>query len=91
MCNHDSMASGAAELLAHWGYFAIFVAVILGNIGFPVPEETILALGGYMSESDRPAGGVFTPGGRLVSIGVADHGVSMSPTHHWMASGSRPR
>lgn len=40
------MASGAAELLAHWGYFAIFVAVILGNIGFPVPEETILALGG---------------------------------------------
>lgn len=44
------MASGAAELLAHWGYFAIFVAVILGNIGFPVPEETILALGGYMAQ-----------------------------------------
>jgi membrane protein DedA with SNARE-associated domain len=44
------MASGAAELLAHWGYFAVFVAVILGNIGFPVPEETILALGGYMAQ-----------------------------------------
>jgi len=44
------MPSGAAELLAHWGYFAIFVAVILGNIGFPVPEETILALGGYMAQ-----------------------------------------
>jgi membrane protein DedA with SNARE-associated domain len=44
------MASGAAELLAHWGYCAIFVAVILGNIGFPVPEETILALGGYMAQ-----------------------------------------
>ena len=53
MCNHDSMASGAAELLAHWGYGAIFVAVILGNIGFPVPEETILALGGYMASSAR--------------------------------------
>jgi membrane protein DedA with SNARE-associated domain len=50
VCNHDSMASGAAELLAHWGYGAIFVAVILGNIGFPVPEETILALGGYMAQ-----------------------------------------
>jgi membrane protein DedA with SNARE-associated domain len=44
------MASGAAELLAHWSYGAIFVAVILGNIGFPVPEETILVLGGYMAQ-----------------------------------------
>jgi membrane protein DedA with SNARE-associated domain len=47
------MASGAAELLAHWGYGAIVVAVILGNIGFPVPEETILALGGYMASGER--------------------------------------
>ena len=44
------MTSDAAGLLAHWGYGAIFVAVILGNIGFPVPEETILALGGYMAQ-----------------------------------------
>jgi membrane protein DedA with SNARE-associated domain len=44
------MAFDAADLLAHWGYGAIFVAVVLGNIGFPVPEETILVLGGYMAQ-----------------------------------------
>jgi membrane protein DedA with SNARE-associated domain len=42
--------SDAAGLLAHWGYGAIFVAVILGNVGFPLPEEAILALGGYLAE-----------------------------------------
>jgi membrane protein DedA with SNARE-associated domain len=50
VCNHNSMASHAADLLAHWGYGAIFVAVMLGNIGFPIPEETILTLGGYMAQ-----------------------------------------
>ncbi len=37
------------ELVAHWGYLAIFVVVVLGNVGLPVPEETILMLGGYLS------------------------------------------
>ena len=36
------------ELVAHWGYLAIFLFVILGNIGLPVPEEAILALAGYL-------------------------------------------
>jgi membrane-associated protein len=36
------------ELIGHWGYAAIFVAVVLGNVGLPVPEETILALSGYL-------------------------------------------
>lgn len=36
------------ELIAHWGYLALFLLVILGNIGLPVPEETILVLAGYM-------------------------------------------
>ena len=44
------MASDAADLLAHWGYGAIFLAVVLGNVGFPIPEETILALGGYLAQ-----------------------------------------
>ena len=35
-------------LLNHWGYLAIFIFVILGNMGVPLPEETILALAGYM-------------------------------------------
>jgi membrane protein DedA with SNARE-associated domain len=37
-----------SELLAHWGYLALFLLVVLGNIGLPVPEETILVLAGYM-------------------------------------------
>jgi membrane protein DedA with SNARE-associated domain len=37
------------ELVQHWGYAAIALLVLLGNIGVPVPEETILALGGYMA------------------------------------------
>lgn len=36
------------ELIGHWGYPAIFLAVILGNIGIPVPEEAILMLAGYL-------------------------------------------
>lgn len=35
-------------LLEHWGYAAIFLVVFLGNVGLPVPEETILALAGYL-------------------------------------------
>jgi membrane protein DedA with SNARE-associated domain len=34
-------------LLGHWGYLGIFLAVILGNLGLPVPEETVLAMAGY--------------------------------------------
>lgn len=33
-------------LIAHWGYFAIFLFVVLGNMGLPVPEESILILSG---------------------------------------------
>lgn len=36
------------ELVGHWGYLAIFLFVVLGNVGLPVPEETILALSGYL-------------------------------------------
>lgn len=36
------------ELLAHWGYLAVFLVVVLGNMGLPVPEETILGLAGYL-------------------------------------------
>jgi membrane protein DedA with SNARE-associated domain len=37
-----------SQLLGHWGYVAIFVVVVLGNIGVPLPEETVLALAGYL-------------------------------------------
>jgi membrane protein DedA with SNARE-associated domain len=41
------------ELVSHWGYLAIFAVVVLGNVGLPVPEETILALGGYLCSQGK--------------------------------------
>src|SRR5215472_11392990 len=38
-----------APLLEHWGYFAIFLIVVLGNVSVPVPEETALIVGGYLA------------------------------------------
>jgi membrane protein DedA with SNARE-associated domain len=40
--------SDPGQFLEYWGYPAIFVFVFLGNLGFPVPEETVLLLAGYM-------------------------------------------
>jgi membrane-associated protein len=37
-----------SELVRHWGYVGIFVTVLLGNVGLPVPEESVLALAGYL-------------------------------------------
>lgn len=39
--------SDPSTLLAQWRYAAIFLCVVLGNVGLPVPEETVLALAGY--------------------------------------------
>lgn len=36
------------QLVADWGYVAIALIVLLGNVGLPVPEETALALAGYL-------------------------------------------
>ena len=36
------------HLIGSWGYPGIFLVVVLGNIGLPVPEESVLALAGYL-------------------------------------------
>ena len=41
------------QLISDWGYVGIFLTVILGNIGLPVPEETVLASAGYLVWSGR--------------------------------------
>lgn len=43
------MTGYLGAFLEHWRYPAIFTAVILGNLGLPVPEETVLALGGFLA------------------------------------------
>src|SRR6266481_4203299 len=40
--------SDLGQLIAYWGYPAIFVVVVLGNVGLPVPEETTLIVAGYL-------------------------------------------
>src|SRR5262249_29626084 len=37
-----------SQFLADWGYLAIAMVVVLGNVGLPVPEETVLILAGYL-------------------------------------------
>jgi membrane protein DedA with SNARE-associated domain len=32
----------------HWGYAAVLASVLLGSIGLPVPEESILMMAGYL-------------------------------------------
>ncbi len=39
---------GLTSLIAHWGYAAIILIVVLGNVGVPVPEETALLVAGYL-------------------------------------------
>ena len=34
-------------LVEHWGYLGIVLAVVLGNMGVPIPEESVLMLAGY--------------------------------------------
>ena len=37
------------HIIDSWGYVAILVIVVLGNVGLPVPEETVLTIGGYLA------------------------------------------
>jgi len=41
------------KLITDWGYAGIFLVVILGNIGLPVPEETVLAVAGTRQRHRR--------------------------------------
>jgi membrane protein DedA with SNARE-associated domain len=42
-----------AHLFQHFGYAAILVVVLLGNMGVPAPEESVLVLGGYIAWQGR--------------------------------------
>jgi membrane protein DedA with SNARE-associated domain len=37
------------HLVEAWGYAAIFLIVVLGNVGLPVPEEIVLTASGYLA------------------------------------------
>ncbi len=40
---------GLEQWIAGWGYAGIVLAVLMGNVGLPVPEESILLLAGYLA------------------------------------------
>jgi membrane protein DedA with SNARE-associated domain len=47
---HQLMDPGnIANWLATWGYVGIFVAVFMGNLGIPVPEETVMIAAGFLA------------------------------------------
>jgi membrane protein DedA with SNARE-associated domain len=52
--------SDLGHLIAYWGYPAIFVVVVLGNIGVPVPEETTLIVAGYLHGQGTFASSLFS-------------------------------
>ena len=35
-------------LVSQWGYLGLLVFVLLGNLGLPVPEESVLSVAGYL-------------------------------------------
>jgi membrane protein DedA with SNARE-associated domain len=42
------METIVAHLVAQYGYAAIFILLVLGIVGLPVPDETLLTLAGYL-------------------------------------------
>jgi len=38
-----------SDLLAAWGYLGIFILVFVGNLGVPVPEESVLLTAGFLA------------------------------------------
>lgn len=41
--------TGILAWIAQYGYFAIFVLLMLGIVGLPVPDETLLTFSGYLA------------------------------------------
>jgi len=54
-------------IIADWGYLAIFAFVVLGNLGVPIPENSVLWIAGYFVWKGR----LSLPLVLLVGIGAA--------------------
>ena len=38
-------------LVSQWTYFGVFILILLGQIGLPIPEEVILIMAGYIASA----------------------------------------
>ncbi|SRR5579884_1670527 len=46
---HLPNPSELSDWLATWGYVGVFICVFIGNLGIPVPEETVLLAAGFLA------------------------------------------
>jgi membrane protein DedA with SNARE-associated domain len=46
---HVPNPSQLSDWLSTWGYFGVFLCVFIGNLGIPVPEETVLLVAGFLA------------------------------------------
>jgi membrane protein DedA with SNARE-associated domain len=49
LMHHLTNPADLPDLLATWGYLGIFAFVFVGNLGVPVPEETVLIAAGFLA------------------------------------------
>jgi len=59
-----------AEWLSAWGYLGVFICVFIGNLGVPVPEETVLLTAGFLA--GLTSGRSLAVCGRMASIAAAE-------------------
>ena len=41
-----------AQIIETWGYLGIFIFVFVGNLGLPVPEESVVLAAGFLAGRD---------------------------------------
>lgn len=42
-------SAGMADWLSTWGYLGVFICLFMGNLGIPLPEETVLLVAGFLA------------------------------------------
>jgi membrane protein DedA with SNARE-associated domain len=47
--HHILSPSGLTAWLSSWGYLGIFICILLGNVGIPIPEKLVLLVAGILA------------------------------------------
>lgn len=47
--HHLISPAAMTDWLSTWGYLGVFIFVFIGNLGIPVPEETVLLVAGFLA------------------------------------------
>ncbi len=64
---HHLIAAHVADWIATWGYLGIFIFVFIGNLGVPMPEDTVLLAAGFLAGRQI----LELPAAFLVAVGSA--------------------